>query len=62
MKCELCGEESNIIYATKNGLICPMCFRKLKNNDEEKLIQRKKLSDMYKKYGLIIDEDGEVVR
>ena len=62
MRCELCDEESNVIYASRTGLICSECYRKLKNSSEEKLRRRKELLDMYKKYGLIISEDEEILK
>lgn len=53
MKCELCDEESNIIYATrKYGLICGDCMHKTRNSKEEKLKEKEEMLRMYRRYGL----------
>lgn len=55
MRCELCDEESNVIYATrKYGLICGDCRYKMRNSEEEKLKEKEKMLRMYKKYGISI--------
>lgn len=55
MRCNLCDEESNIIYATgKYGLICGDCRHKTKNSEEEKLKEKEEMLRMYKKYGISI--------
>lgn len=53
MICNLCGQESNIIYATrKNNLICNICYWKLYNSKELKKEKELKKIEMYKRYGL----------
>lgn len=53
MKCEVCGEESGIIYATReHGLICCECERKMKNSEERKLKEYNDMLKMHKRYGI----------
>ena len=53
MRCELCNNETNIIYATrKYGFICGDCQRKTKNSAEEKLKEKEEMLKMYKRYGI----------
>lgn len=57
MRCELCDEKTDCIYATsKNGLICGECYRKLRDSDEGRLSRRKEMLKMFKRYGLDIKE------
>lgn len=57
MRCELCDEKTDCIYATsKNGLICGECYRKLRDSDEGRLGRRKEMLKMFKRYGLDIKE------
>ena len=54
MRCELCDEESNVIYATsKYGLICGDCQYKMRNSKEDKLKEKEKMLRMYKKYNVM---------
>jgi hypothetical protein len=40
MICEMCNNESNVIYATStNGFICSKCMLKVKDSDDEKMRQ-----------------------
>lgn len=53
MRCELCDKKSNVIYATrKYGLICNECEHKMKNSKEDKLKEKEKILEMYKRYGI----------
>lgn len=62
MICEMCSNESNVIYATsKYGLICIKCMSKIKNSDDEKIRQYQEKLEMYKRYGLSVDDLEEKI-
>lgn len=63
MICEICNNESNIIYATsKYGLICSKCMSRIKNSGDEKLKQYQEELEMYKRYGLSVNDLEEKIR
>jgi hypothetical protein len=62
MLCEMCNNESNVIYATSaNGFICSKCMSKVKDSDDEKIRQYQEKLVMYKKYGLTVDKLEEMI-
>lgn len=62
MICEMCNNESNVIYATStNGFICSKCMLKVKDSDDEKMRQYQEKLAMYRKYGLTVDKLEEMI-
>jgi len=53
MNCELCGNKTKVIHVnSKYGFICCDCAYKIRNSDEEKQREKKKMLEMYRKYGI----------
>jgi hypothetical protein len=63
MICELCGKETNITYVMrKYGFICPKCRLGIKNGDSRKLTRCQEELEMYKRYGLSVDDLKEKIQ
>lgn len=63
MICELCSKKTNIIYVTrKYGFICPKCRIGIRNGVDGKLKRCQEELEMYKRYGLSVDDLEEKIR